>query len=118
MKTIIRIKEWASLNKLNNAEYYNFMAGFMRLIEEAGSLDGQEDRSALGFEWTDYQALVKDQLLMRDLLGKVGFKTKRKSCQSWTSNGMARWGISSLSCGPSGIPIWMSIDRPPLRCII
>lgn len=98
MKPIIRIKEWASLNKLNNAEYYNFMAGFIHLVEEAGPLDGQEDRSALGFEWTDYQILVKDQLLMRDLLGqsRIQEQTEELAKLDKLRNGEVRYLFSFL----------------------
>lgn len=70
MKPIVRIKEWASLNKLNNNEYAEFMRRFRELVEKAGSLEGQEERSALGFEWADYDVFAADQRLVTDLVGE------------------------------------------------
>ena len=52
MNDIIKIQE-IGLDKLNNAEFVAFMTRFDELVSKAGTLEGEEEKSALGFAITE-----------------------------------------------------------------
>lgn len=80
MKTIVKIQTMG-LTNLNNAEYVNFMTRFSTLVEKAGTLEGQEETSALGFEIADYKVFGQDRALLSDIVA-----------QSYTSDQTAELG--------------------------
>ena len=67
MKDIIKIQE-IGLDKLNNAEFVAFMTRFDELVSKAGTLEGEEEKSALGFAITELEAFGSDLNLIKDLV--------------------------------------------------
>lgn len=67
MNDIIKIQE-IGLDKLNNAEFVAFMTRFDELVSKAGTLEGEEEKSALGFAITELEAFGSDLNLIKDLV--------------------------------------------------
>lgn len=67
MNDIIKIQE-IGLDKLNNAEFVAFMTRFDELVSKAGTLEGEEEKSALGFAITELEAFDSDLNLIKDLV--------------------------------------------------
>ena len=67
MKDIVKIQA-PGLEKLNNAEFVAFMTRFDELVSKAGTLEGEEEKSALGFAITELEAFGSDLNLIKDLV--------------------------------------------------
>lgn len=58
------------LEKLNNAEFANFMTRFSELVEDAGTVEEDAETSVLGFEWADYLVFKGNLSTLTDLVKK------------------------------------------------
>ena len=69
MKTIVKIQSMG-LDKLNNAEYSNFMSRFSSLVNKAGTKEEVPETSALGFEVADFLVFEEDRSTLTDIVSK------------------------------------------------
>lgn len=69
MKTIVKIQSMG-LDKLNNAEYSNFMSRFSSLVNKAGTKEEVPETSALGFEVADFLVFEEDRSTLTDIVSR------------------------------------------------
>ena len=69
MKTIVKIQSMG-LDKLNNAEYSNFMSRFSSLVNKAGTKEEVLETSALGFEVADFLVFEEDRSTLTDIVSR------------------------------------------------
>lgn len=69
MKTIVKIQSMG-LEKLNNAEYSNFMSRFSSLVNKAGTKEEVPETSVLGFEVADFLVFEEDRSTLTDIVSR------------------------------------------------
>lgn len=69
MKSIVKIQSMG-LDKLNNAEYSNFMSRFSSLVNKVGTKEEVPETSALGFEVADFLVFEEDRSILTDIVSR------------------------------------------------
>ena len=69
MKSIVKIQAMG-LEKLNNAEFANFMSRFSDLVNTTGTKEEAPETSALGFEVADFLVFEEDRSTLTDIVSR------------------------------------------------
>lgn len=69
MKSIVKIQAMG-LEKLNNAEFANFMSRFSDLVNTVGTKEETPETSTLGFEVADFLVFEEDRSTLTDIVSK------------------------------------------------
>lgn len=69
MKSIVKIQAMG-LEKLNNAEFANFMSRFSDLVNTTGTKEEAPETSTLGFEVADFLVFEEDRSTLTDIVSR------------------------------------------------